>query len=174
VRPVLELERADLRAYLAARGESFREDPSNRDLRFDRNRVRRLLIPQLAATLNPRAARHLVKAAGRLREDADFLDDLAAGEFERVAGPARGGGLWLDVPRLASLAGPLATRVARLALFAVGIDPRRVAGRHIDALVDLARGGGGRGLDLPGGVQALRRGRRIRLKKEAPGGTIER
>jgi tRNA(Ile)-lysidine synthase len=57
VRPLLGLERAELREYLRRHGLPFREDPTNRDLRFDRNRVRRLVLPLLAETLNPRAAR---------------------------------------------------------------------------------------------------------------------
>ena len=173
VRPLLDLERADLEQYLEGRRESYREDPSNRDLQFDRNRVRRLLIPQLAENLNPRAARQLVKAAALLREDADYLDGLARDEFRRIVSQASGKALLLDVPALASLPQPMAARVARLALAAAGIDPRRIATRHIAALIDLARGPGGRELDLPGGIQAFRRGQRIRLKNDPAGIKID-
>jgi tRNA(Ile)-lysidine synthase len=173
VRPLLDLERSDLEEYLKGRGESFREDPSNRDLQFDRNRVRRLLIPQIAETLNPRAARQLVKAAALLREDADYLDGLAQDEFRRIASVASGKALLLDVPALARLPQPMAGRVARLALATAGIDPRRIATRHIAALIDLARGPGGRELDLPGGIRAFRRGQRIRLKNDSAGIKID-
>ena len=51
VRPVLDCGRDELRTYLAAIGQSFREDESNRDLSIPRNRVRHELLPLLVARL---------------------------------------------------------------------------------------------------------------------------
>ena len=84
VRPLLDLARADVRAYLDRRGLRFREDPTNRDLRYDRNRLRLRVLPLLAEMCNPQAAAHLVRAADLLREDARFLDvsTLCAGGGE--------------------------------------------------------------------------------------------
>jgi tRNA(Ile)-lysidine synthase len=84
VRPLLAIERGALRAWLKRRRIAFREDPSNRDLRFERNRVRRIVMPLLAERLNPKAARHLVQGMERLREDARCLDALAQEAFERA------------------------------------------------------------------------------------------
>jgi tRNA(Ile)-lysidine synthase len=81
VRPLLGLERAEIRGWLARRRIAFREDPSNKDLRFERNRVRRLVMPLLVKTLNPKAARHLVQGMERLRDDATCLDALAHAAF---------------------------------------------------------------------------------------------
>jgi tRNA(Ile)-lysidine synthase len=165
IRPLLHMERTTLREYLGARGLSFREDPSNRDLRFDRNRVRRLVVPVLREALNPRAARHLVKAAGRFREDALFLDELAGGAFGEISRTETTGALLLEAAPLARAPAPLAKRIAALALCRAGSDRRRVAARHIEALVDLASGGSGRELHLPGRIVA-RRGRKwIRLRR---------
>ena len=136
-------------------------------MRFDRNRVRRLVLPFLAETLNPRAARHLVKAARTIREDAVLLDALAAERLERLGSADRVGGFSLQVPGLAASPDPIATRVARLAIERAGADPRRIAARHVDALLDLARGAGGRELHLPGRLRARRVGRRIVLRRQA-------
>jgi tRNA(Ile)-lysidine synthase len=157
VRPLLGIERAELRAWLGRRGIEFREDRSNRDLRFDRNRVRLQVLPLLARTLNPRAARHLVKAARLLREDSLLLDDQARAALAAISA-VRGGAVSLDCDALGRLPGPLARRVARLALAAAGADGRRVAALHVEALLGLGRGPARRSLDLPGGLVA-RRGR---------------
>jgi hypothetical protein len=138
-------------------------------LRFDRNRVRRLLVPALATSLNPRAARHLVRAAGRLREDAEYLDVAAAEALATCIRAARGGRLALDAARLGALAAPIGRRVARLALERAGVDGRRVAERHVAALLDLARGRPGRSADLPGGV-AARRARELLLERRRRSG----
>jgi tRNA(Ile)-lysidine synthase TilS/MesJ len=154
VRPILGQEREELRRYLSRHNLSFREDPTNSDLRFDRNRVRQLALPLLAETLNPRAARHLVKAAGRFREDAIYLDQLAEELLARLTTHRRGG-LSLDLRRLVETPPALANRGARLALEWAGVDPRRIVSRHVEALLALA-GGSGTRLDFPGGVTAHR------------------
>jgi tRNA(Ile)-lysidine synthase len=164
VRPILHMERSDLRRYLRERGLAFREDPSNRDLRYDRNRVRRLVLPALREALNSRAARHLVKAATRFRQDAIYLDGLALRAFSEISRPESANVLLLEARPLARAPAPLANRIASLALCRAGSDPRRVAARHIEALVDLASGGSGREIHLPGRIVA-RRGRKwIRLE----------
>lgn len=105
VRPLLAIERDALRRWLARRRIAFRDDPSNRDLRFDRNKVRRLVMPVLKARLNPKAARHIVEGMARLREDADTLDALAREAAEAVRG---------DAEALARLPRAIAGRVRRL------------------------------------------------------------
>jgi tRNA(Ile)-lysidine synthase len=88
VRPLLDVEREAVRAWLRRRRIAFREDPSNRSLRFDRNKVRLLVMPVLRARLNPKAARHIADGMARLREDADTLDALAREAAEAIGADA--------------------------------------------------------------------------------------
>ncbi len=157
-RPLLGLERGELRDYLRGRGLAWREDPTNHDLRAARNGIRLRVLPLLAALVNPRAARHLVQAAARLRQDAVHLEQIASAELVRLSRPSGAGRLRLEARRLAALPPPIAQRVARLALCQAGIDTRRVGSRQIAAVLDLAPGGRGRRIDLPGGRQARREG----------------
>jgi tRNA(Ile)-lysidine synthase TilS/MesJ len=157
VRPLLSIERPELRSWLRRKRFPFREDPSNASLAFDRNRVRLLVVPVLAKAVNPRASRHLVEAAARLRADAEFLDVLAAERFQALAS-RRGGTVAIDAPGLAVLPAPLASRVARLALEAAGCDPRRISSRHVRALIDLLASANGASLDLTGRKRVVKRG----------------
>ena len=157
IKPLLGIERAALRRWLRRRRLAFREDASNASFAFDRNRVRRLVLPVLAKALNPKAARHLVEAANRLREDTAYLDGLARERFEAIT-TRRGDILAIEAPALAALAHPLAARVALIALVAAGCDPRRISSRHIDAVVFLVSAEPGSSLDLPGRIGARRRG----------------
>lgn len=174
VRPLLSLSRAEIREWLGRRTIAWRDDPSNRSLRFDRNRVRRLVMPVLAEALNPRAAHHLVEAAARLREDAAYLDLEAAAIFDRLAVEDRSGRITLTARDLAALPGPLAGRVAHAALRRAGCDPRRVGGRHVAALLALAAGTRRRTLDLPSGRCALRDDGRLVLGEKTPSGKVPR
>lgn len=76
-RPMLAVGRADVRAFLAQRGATFLVDRSNADLRFRRNRVRRLLIPFLEAEFNTRLGPAMAALADRLRDEDAYLDAVA-------------------------------------------------------------------------------------------------
>jgi len=158
VRPLLGIERSDLRAFLDRHGIAFREDPTNRSMKFDRNRVRHLVLPMVTKTFNPRAARHLVHAAKLLQEDGSYLDDLAMRRFRKLCDPTCSEGIRLDAKKLAGASPAIARRMARIALQRGGVEHSRITSRHITALLDLAAGGSGRRLDLPYGGVAVRRG----------------
>lgn len=67
IRPLLEVRRAELIDYLALLGQPYREDSSNLDQRFTRNRIRHDLLPNLAEYYNPavgEALRRLARLAG--------------------------------------------------------------------------------------------------------------
>ncbi len=53
VRPLLERDRDEILGFLERRGQPYRDDSSNRNLRYDRNWVRHHLIPDLRSRLNP-------------------------------------------------------------------------------------------------------------------------
>jgi len=81
VRPLLQVTRAEIEAYLAEKGIPFVEDSSNSGDFCFRNRVRHRVLPVLSEG-NPGAAAHISAAAESLREDEAFLSGLAE-EFLR-------------------------------------------------------------------------------------------
>jgi tRNA(Ile)-lysidine synthase len=166
VRPLLGFERSELRDWLRRRGLEFREDPTNRSMQFDRNRVRRLVLPVLAEQLNPRAARHLVKAARRFREDAVYLDGLADRLARKLCRTDRSGRLVIEARGLGSAPPVLARRVARLALERAGADPRRLGARHVESLLGLTNAPGRSEIHLPGRLKARKTRGRIVISGE--------
>ena len=100
------------------------------------------------------------------------MDELARGAFAAWSRVEPSGAVALDAPSLAQAPAPLANRVAGLALRRAGSDPRRIATRHIEALIDLARGGSGREAHLPGGIVARKARRWLRLTRERLTGAL--
>ena len=72
VRPLLSVRRKELEGYLNEIRQSWREDKSNRDLRFARNRVRHGVLPRLERALNPSVRESLAEAAEIARAEEDY------------------------------------------------------------------------------------------------------
>jgi tRNA(Ile)-lysidine synthase len=150
VRPLIDVDRADVEAFLRERSIAWREDSSNLSAEFARNRIRHDLLPQLARYWNPAICETLANTADwALAEEAYWeaeIDRLAAETFRES-----GGAVLLRTDALLSL--PLATarRLARRAMGRVKGDLRGIDFRHSEALLELAAGGEGHGrMQAPG------------------------
>jgi tRNA(Ile)-lysidine synthase len=169
LRPLLSTTRAEVEAYLAALGQNWREDSSNRHLTFTRNRIRHELLPLLEGW-NPRLREHLAQMAQlALDEEAWWQAELARlGPQLLLPGkPVRGGGreaadgLALDVTRLAALAPALQRRLLRYAAEQLGA---AVDFPSTEALRTMALAGrAGQKLELAQGLRAERTHRELRL-----------
>jgi tRNA(Ile)-lysidine synthase len=150
VRPLLAFTREQTTAYCLERGLEWRDDPTNDESSYARNRVRHGLARALAE-VHPAAARNVLRTAELLRDEAEVLDALVAAELDGANGSPRG---TIELDRLAEL--PPALRrlvVQRLADRAAG---RPVAGaaNHADEVAALRRTGTAM-LDLGAGVRAI-------------------
>jgi tRNA(Ile)-lysidine synthase len=81
-RPLLGVTRAEARAWCAEQGLAFHDDASNEDLRFLRNRVRRVLLPDLQRRV-PDAPDILVRASEVAAARVRVLDRIAEGILGR-------------------------------------------------------------------------------------------
>lgn len=153
-RPLLDLTRDDTVTACRVEGIEFWTDPHNADPRFTRSRVRSRLLPALEDELGPGVAAALARTADQLRDDMDFLDDLAAAEMARLV--AADGSL--EVQGLVELPTPLRRRVLRLAALAAGAPAAELFHQHVLGLESLVTDWHGqKWVDLPGPVRGLRR-----------------
>ena len=79
IRPLLEIRRRDLEQYLNDIGQAWREDSTNADDHFTRNRVRQLVVPLLEREFNPSVAENLAELAEIARGEEDYWDNEVAG-----------------------------------------------------------------------------------------------
>ncbi|PYY15560.1 MAG: tRNA lysidine(34) synthetase TilS [Acidobacteria bacterium] len=95
VRPLLEVRREQLREYLRAQKQEWREDASNLDLSFARNRVRTRALPMLRDEVNPSVEHALAHVAEIARAEEQYWNDQITRLLPLVivpGEPARGGG----------------------------------------------------------------------------------
>ena len=79
VRPVLAFRHCELEQYLNDIGQRWREDSSNADDSFTRNRVRKLVVPLLQKEFNPAVAENLAELAEIARDEEDYWENEVAG-----------------------------------------------------------------------------------------------
>lgn len=163
LRPLLACSHAELRDFLSARGQEWREDATNSDTSVPRNAVRFKVLPFLDSEFAIDSREAIARSAEILRADDELLDRLAHEEFGRVASSAAGVAVSLDAAKLASLPLALRRRVLRLALRGWGAD----AGFDSVARILQNLGNGPWSCDLPGGARiSLSRCGALRLAEE--------
>ena len=184
VRPLLGVRRAEVEAFLQARGQGWRTDSSNRDLELTRNRVRHELMPALRS-FNPCIDELLANMAAIARDEEAHWETELRRLLPQVVlpgKPVRGGGravstavgeaaCALEIERLKTMDAGLRRRVVRAAARSLG---SRLSFEETAKLLALAGFGGyagilgkiGSRLELRAGLRAERSARELRLWRQ--------
>jgi tRNA(Ile)-lysidine synthase len=172
-RPLLDIRRAALRAYLQEKRQKWREDASNRDKTRTRARIRHRLMPFLEKTFPGPIVEHLCQLAELAREDNTYLDLAARVRVHEVAKQGSDGfsvpasefaGRQKNVSKTSGGEGSsaannlaLGKRIVREIVKRVKPRAGELGSTHVDAVLHLARRGhSGQILQLPGGVEVRR------------------
>jgi tRNA(Ile)-lysidine synthase len=165
VRPLLGVRKAEILAWLADRGLSYRTDPTNASADFTRNRIRHEVLPLLARTVNPEIVPALLRLARLAGWAADHLEAEAAEALARCWVAADADRLALSAERLAGLPAILRLETLRAALRSLSAAEGELGLEHLLRTAELIDAPGAR--QLPGGVAAVRRGGTLRLERTA-------
>jgi tRNA(Ile)-lysidine synthase len=181
VRPLLGTTRAEIEAYLHELGQDWREDSSNRQTAFTRNRIRHELLPVLESW-NPKLREHLAGMAALARDEEAWWEAevaMIATQLLMPGRPVRGGGraagtgasLAIDVTRLAMLPVAMQRRLLRHAAAQLGGAPDFAATEALRLLGLTGRAG--QRLELANGLRVERTARELRLGFEPATGARE-
>lgn len=169
VRPLLGLGRKELEGYLRDTWQGWREDASNRDMRFARNRVRHGILPRMEEHLNPGVRQALAETAELARAEEEYwavrmselLPEILKPQVARQNESSAGANLLRD--RL--LIEPLAVqrRLVRAAGDLLGLN---LEFAHVEEILAVAKGPGGsaQSCNLPNDWRATRSRNEVRLR----------
>ncbi|HET8925938.1 MAG TPA: tRNA lysidine(34) synthetase TilS [Candidatus Acidoferrum sp.] len=175
VRPLLKFRRGELRAFLRAKKQSWREDATNRDTTRMRARIRKKLLPLMEKRFQPAIVEHLSTLAELAREDEEFFD-LFVEVQARASAQKYGEGVRIAVGDLLAPLGKekfniedtenaeeketaraLSKRLVRRIVESIKSRAGQLGARHFEAMLELAHHGhNGSSLTLPGGVEVRR------------------
>ena len=179
LRPLLEARRAGIASWLREIGQPWREDASNADRSFTRNRIRHELLPQLAE-YNPRVEEQLARLATLARDEEAWWET----ELSRLlpslilpGRPVRGGGravsthpnegsVGMELERLRDLAPAVRRRALRAAARQLGCE---LNFEQTDRLLAMCDTEAPRRQQLTAELRADRSARELRLARDASG-----
>lgn len=156
VRPLLCLNRADIEEYLCKGLLPWREDSSNSDSKFMRNRIRHELLP-LLRSYNPEIVECLNQTAQALAADEELLEAVVARACQRIAiiSPDE---ISLNLKTVRHEPEALRKRLYRKTIFMLQGNLRRISAQHLAFIDRLALGDKGSGrLSLPSGVIVVKK-----------------
>jgi tRNA(Ile)-lysidine synthase len=161
VRPLLGFRRAELRDYLRARGQSWREDSSNENMAFLRNRVRQRLLPLIVEEYGAATIEHMAELAEIARAEEEWAVSTQC-SVRSARSAVSAAGATLEVEQLLTLPLAVGRRLVR-AWVETNAPEVKISFRLIEEILALARGEAGKKLELTGGATCqtiVRRGRK--------------
>ena len=136
IRPLIDVTRAEVLEFLRSRSIAWREDSTNAEPTFARNRIRHHLMPQLAREWNPNIVDALARTADLAFEEerwwAAEIERITAREFVRSHG-----GVELRWATFSAMPRATARRLVRRAIAEVNGNLRRIDFAHIDKILEM-------------------------------------
>lgn len=158
IRPLLDVKKSDVVDFCKENGYEFVTDETNLEELYTRNKIRLDLIPKIEEKFNPNFINVAAKNAGMLREDGEFMDRLAAAEYNGE----------IEINKLLGLEKPIARRVLQLHWRARTKSNDNLSSVYMDDMLEIcAKGHTGKGIDLPGGFVARCEYGRLLIEKNS-------
>jgi len=169
LRPLLQVRRSEIVSYLESLGKTFREDKTNFENQFTRNRIRNRLLPMLREEFNPQIDEAVCRLATLAADHETVLAELLDGLIGSALVERSPSRAVLDLSPLQGCSLPLLREVLIRLWKQQNFPQREMDYRQWSALAELFHTPGKR-LDLPGGMGAEQTGGRLVLEKLNPCG----
>jgi tRNA(Ile)-lysidine synthase len=158
VRPLIQTQRHEILAFLKGQRLPFRDDPSNQQRLYARNRLRLDVLPLLQRHYNPQLTDTLCTTAHLLAADEAALQAVASHCLRAARLPGEPGEVRLRIGQLNDCLLALQRRVVREVLHEVSGSLHGFTAKHIAAILQLCQEtSGSKRLSLPHQVLAERR-----------------
>ncbi len=156
IRPMLQVSRCDIERYLKDNNISFRIDPTNKQLKFFRNKIRHKLLPLIEAEYNSGVKGVLSNLADVAAADYDYIEQQAEKAFLKIV-QCKKKGVYIDLKRFMRKHVALRRMILRMAIEYVKGDIRRIELRHMKEIENMIRN---RPVDsvvnLPAGISVVK------------------
>jgi len=141
VRPLLGVRKDELDAYLEEREIPYRQDASNVDPTYERNRIRHKLLPLMRQEFNPRIEEAILRTIKLLSTDESYLCQKATEILNSLAGTAslqdNKTELFLETEKLQKLPPAILSRIIRLIPVSLSDDHHPPSYERLQGLLEM-------------------------------------
>ncbi len=170
VRPLIEIERYEIEAYLREKGIPYKTDLSNYDTSITRNKIRHKLLPMIEADFNPRAKMALVKLGQTAGSFYLLLREIANEVYENTKMISKEGEVCLSVEEFGKLPPAIQTLIIDRAVKTVlGRVPQLNFEHYLEIISLCGEQAFQKAIRLPRGLEARREGYILKIARpQAP------
>lgn len=175
IRPLLEVSRRQIIAYLKKADIAYRQDGSNESKIYLRNKIRLELLPYLKNEFNPKFDEALAQMAQILRDENNFIGECVNEAFKSTCVKKQNNKIVLNIGYLGTLHPAIRRRMLKKVLEDFNPQKNGVTFLHIDSLAKLLQDSeSGKKICLPCGIEARREYENLILERLQKGtGQIE-
>ncbi|MDE6851100.1 MAG: tRNA lysidine(34) synthetase TilS [Lachnospiraceae bacterium] len=155
IRPLLSVSRLEIEEELRAEGIEWREDSTNQERNYARNKLRLEVIPYLQREIQPETVGHVAETALQLQTVWEYMHRQVRQAAERMIHREEGR-IWLERSAFLELDAALQPYVLLELMAEVAGSRKDLGSVHIAAWMELIRGGTGKRISLPYHMQAGR------------------
>ncbi|MGD9234342.1 MAG: tRNA lysidine(34) synthetase TilS, partial [Desulfobacterales bacterium] len=157
IRPLIELNRSELIAFLSQNKLEYVSDESNTDTKYLRNRVRHDLIPLIKTAYNPNISETLNRLSSIIRSEEEWIDDVVHPFYEKTLLGVQKNCIILSVSMLNRYHPALQRRIIRTTIEKIKGDLRRIRFVNVNSVIGLIEKGSAYGkVDLPDRIKIQR------------------
>ena len=169
VRPLLGVGRADIEAYLGRQGMSYRNDATNFETEYTRNRIRLDILPYVTEHINQAAVSHIAETAAIASDICRYVENQAAAIGKSIIqwnGEAECLTAEIDAAAFVGQDIAIQRELLRQVLERTAGQLKDIRSVHIGTLRALFYGHAGKKADLPYGLRAERTYRTVSVSQK--------
>lgn len=157
VRPLIEVSREEILAFLRENGAQYMTDSSNIDNIYIRNKIRNRLIPGLKEQYNPKLIENIARMADIIRLENAFIEQYVNDALLKLNIIYEGNRIGINLPDFKLLHPVLRLRIIKKLLQNRTSSKMKISYVHVKAVSDLIEGSRSNGLlNLPLGITVRR------------------
>lgn len=151
IRPILFADSREIKNYLKENNIPYREDATNAQLQYTRNKIRLRVFPYLEEEINARSVQHIAEAATRIATQYQYIEKVAKKEYVKLV-RLEDEKYFYDTKEFSALEPVIQAEVIRLILKNIIANAKDIDGTHYQMIMDLSRKEVGKRIDLPNAV----------------------
>lgn len=155
IRPLLEVSREEIEAYLVKEEESWINDSTNDESDYTRNRIRHDILPLFISEVNAASVENITRAGKLIGQADQYLTKSAEKILKEIVRPS-GAGFEITVDEFRKQDPIIRNYIIKLLIGMVNRTMKNITSRHIEDIADLAYAETGKHIDLPYRLMAER------------------